>query len=182
MVGLRRCCCNLNLTFKHDDFGNKFAVFEVVLLNKESVFMSYSLSKKSGQYAVVIVNSIKFLQLWRNDSKGIHKEIAFGTPVSWINDYKYEKAEKGFSYKYTNPVPLAYISCFENRIGAKKHQCVGFTNGVTRTIWLLSNGCKEFPVECELSEASALYNLAGVANSKFYTLEELSKIHINNPQ
>ena len=118
----------MNLTFKYDDFGNDFAVFEVALPNKESVFMSYGLSEKSGQYSVVIVDSIKFLQLWRSDSKGIHNEIALGTPATWINDYKYGKAEKGFSYGYTNPVPLAYISYFDNTAGVKKHQSISFTN------------------------------------------------------
>lgn len=37
-----------------------------------------------------------------------------------------------------------------------------FTNGVTRTIFLLASGVSEFPVKCAVSSAKLLWELAGV--------------------
>ncbi|MFC0134355.1 plasmid fertility inhibition factor family protein [Massilia eurypsychrophila] len=38
---------------------------------------------------------------------------------------------------------------------------LNFTNGITRTIYLLANGVKQFPVLCERHSAELLVQLAG---------------------
>src|ERR671939_328299 len=79
----------------------------------------------------------------------------FSVPLrGWREDYKYNDAVRGFSYGFTNPVPLAWVAYSEIillsvtykflRFGRQEHRehvrYVSFINGITRTIWLLSHG------------------------------------------
>jgi len=77
-------------------------------------------------------------------------------------DRKLHYAERGFSYGIENPVPLANVVCYERTeeipIYRKKYlifkrlvkiqeeffDYVALTNGITRTIWLISAWCKIF--------------------------------------
>jgi hypothetical protein len=95
----------------------------------------------------------------------------------------------GFSYGIDNPVPLAFVShgtatrtnvshkflWFGKQELLEQFHYVGFTNGVTRTIWLLSQGCKAFPIECEMPGAIELHRIAAIPGTPFYTIDELSK-------
>ena len=50
---------------------------------------------------------------------------------------------------------------------------VHIEGGLTRTIWLLSNGATSFPVVCETSAAERLFELAGQERSDFRSVKEL---------
>jgi hypothetical protein len=82
---------------------------------------------------IVIVNSDDFYKEWT------------GKTVEYclINDdwehKKYVDATGGFSKGIINPVPIALIGCSD---------VISFTNGITRTKWLIRNGALYFPVEC----------------------------------
>jgi hypothetical protein len=137
----------------------------------------------------VMVEARKFLNLWRADPYKEHQEIAEGTPATWRQDYKYKHAVKGFSYGFTNPVPLPEIGYAEEdirsvtstflRFGRKEHtrhvRFVSFLDGLTRTIWLLSHGCNAFPVECLMSSAPNLHRAAGVAGTQVFTVREVQE-------
>jgi hypothetical protein len=140
------------------------------------------------QNGVVIVDSGRFLDLWRKDTYSGHQELSHGSPQTWINDRKYPEQEKYFSYGRDNPVPLALVLC---QIGTKpvgvhkllflargehkeKARYVTFRDGITRTIWLLTNGCKAFPVECEMPGAKYLHQIAAVVGTDLFTVEELT--------
>ncbi|WP_215730294.1 plasmid fertility inhibition factor family protein [Alkalispirochaeta alkalica] len=141
---------------------------------------------KSG---VVIVDAEKFLGLWRNEPYSIHSAEANGNPQTWPNDRKYGAAAEGFSFGHDNPVPLAYVShdiatrtivsykflWFGKSVRYEKFHHVGFTNGVTRTIWLLTQGCMAFPIECEMPGARELHRVAAAPNTHFYTVDELAE-------
>jgi hypothetical protein len=59
-------------------------------------------------------------------------------------------------------------------VTARKGQpWLGFTNGITRTIWLLANGAKVFPVECALKKSDELQDLTGVPGGRLVVLSEL---------
>ena len=146
---------------------------------------------------VVIVDARKFLQLWRADPYKHHWEIAQGNPRTWRHDYKFKHAVKGFSYGFKNPVPLPEIGYAEVdilsvtykflRFGRKEHirraRFVSFINGITRTIWLLSHGCRAFPVECPMPEAINLHRAASVAGTKVFTVRDVQQrlIPVNHP-
>lgn len=167
------------------------AVFCIPTAKKGAVFMraerpNYNADRK----AVVEVEAERFLALWRQPLSS-NRDIALGDPSTWPSDYKYKWAEDGFAGGAESPVPLAEVSCgratsdlIERRrhlffftkevvIARKGLPWLGFTNGITRTIWLLANGAKAFPVECELNEAAMLQELAGVPGGRPVVLSEL---------
>ncbi|MRD74146.1 hypothetical protein GH865_12945 [Rhodocyclus tenuis] len=141
-------------------------------------------------FGIVIVDAQKFLRLWRADPHGRHRAEANGTPESWPNDRKYSDAVKGFSHGRENPVPLADVSYGKAirtsvtykflRFGRSERQeeveYVAFTNGITRTIWLLTNGCMAFPVMCGISCARELFGAAAAEGTSFYSLSELAEV------
>jgi hypothetical protein len=137
----------------------------------------------SQDSSIVWVEAEKFLKLWRNEDYGIHEDVSHGTPETWRKDYKFHEAERGFKSALNNPnnpVPLAHISCnehlLENPIYAKRlfffRRITGYTkqrnvyvsyiDGITRSIWLMANGCKEFPIQCLKNESDLLHQHAGV--------------------
>ncbi|MDD4506185.1 MAG: hypothetical protein PHE60_07435 [Sulfurospirillaceae bacterium] len=163
-------------------------IFTVPLMDRDPVYMSFDLRPHmSDTWAAVIVDSTKFLDLWRNEHYSVHREFSMGNPDIWRHDKKYPDAEIGFQMGLENPVPLAYVSFkiaiqnsinykflwFGKTITSEMLPSVGFTNGITRTIWLLSNEAKSFPIKCELPGAEELNKYAGVAGGKVLRISEL---------
>jgi hypothetical protein len=172
-------------------FGARLAVFEVDLPSRSPIYMSFELHEHMGEHsAVAFVDAGRFLELWRNEPYPIHSEQSFGNPNIWRADRKFHFAEKGFAEGRTNPVPLAYVSFgldervvefyrflwFGRSESKVKVPYVGFTNGITRTIWLLANGCRSFPIECELPRAQDLVQYAGTQGATLQTVESLLKL------
>lgn len=120
---------------------------------------------------VVEVDAKRFVEFWRNTIDPNHYELANGNILTWRKDKKYSKAEEGFSHGEINPVPLAIVNCstFAN---AKAH--INFSNGITRTIYLLTQNVERFPVECVyFSNAKLLHEIAGFSDGRFMSVEEL---------
>ncbi|MCK9386647.1 MAG: hypothetical protein M0Q15_18710 [Nevskia sp.] len=145
---------------------------------------------RKKNFGIVIVDAQKFLRLWRADPYGLHRAEANGTPETWPNDYKYDRAVDGFSHGRENPVPLADVSygkairtsvtykflrfCRNERQDEVEY--VAFTNGITRTIWLLTQGCVAFPVKCGMSCARELFGAAAAEGTSFHLLGELAEV------
>ena len=144
------------------------------------------------EFSVVEVDAGYFLEMWRNDTYEAHLDVSQGNPKTWVQDRKFPKAEKGFSYGETNPVPLAMLTCairdlkkdvwqrrllfFREYMGAqvyKRVPYVTFSNGITRTIWLLTYGAEYFPVMCGTSNAELLQLMAGRPEGKPKTIRAL---------
>lgn len=157
-------------------------VFSVPLPDRDPVFMSMNIAEDGQeQHAAVIVDAQRFLALWRADPYGYHKHEAHGTPETWPSDYKYMEAADGFAPGREDPVPLAEVNLnhhidtivsykflrFGKTVRKERLDCVTFSNGITRTIWLLSHHCAAFPVECDLRSAPELFKLAGAAGTSF---------------
>lgn len=171
-------------------------LFQVPTQNGD-VFMCATRSDyNSEQRAIVVVDAERFLQLWRRPG-GSHDDIAHQDPATWPSDYKYDRAITGFSRGETDPVPLALVHCYEEaesfgiyrrrfyffrqvvRTATRMRTTLSFTNGITRTIWLLTEGAKEFPVECDIKSAALLEALAGVPGCRYQTFEELIPEHFD---
>lgn len=170
---------NYNIKDNPSDF-RKMVVFEVLISKGRTVYMSASETNyENDNRAIVIVNAKKFLDLWKNDPHSEHHKIANGNPATWRRDKKYLDAERGFGYGESNPVPLANASFFEANPIVSSRQYIRFTNGVTRTIWLLTNDCLEFPVECSLSGgAEGLYKAIGTNGTSFNTVADILKLSL----
>lgn len=138
--------------------GRNYDVYQVPLPGRSPVFMSFARMPPPHVHAVVVVDSFKFLALWKNQPGNGKNGFAFGNPASWRSDRKFDDAESGFSKGLDNPVPLADCSCMIER--GVPYVSV---SGVTRTIWLLANGCAAFPIQCSASEAGLLASLAAAS-------------------
>jgi len=154
------------------------AVFEVGLRDGRTVHMHASLPHEGDYFVVVLVDADRFLRLWRQPVSS-HPSVAHQDPETWPSDYKYKYAVEGYSFGLDNPVPLAQVSCRRspcNVLGNRRSffflrtravlahagdPCLTFINGITRTIYLLSNGAKCFPILCESRSADLLVELAG---------------------
>ncbi|MGA3983437.1 plasmid fertility inhibition factor family protein [Ralstonia nicotianae] len=151
------------------------AVFRVETATQGSVFMSMHASKV---HAVVEVNAARLLALWRHPQTRL-AELAFGDAYSWPQDRKYLAVGPCFAEGASNPVPLAEVRCYPRRESrgawapwrprvapADERAVFDFVDGATRTIWLLANGARMFPVSCEADQAPLLFELAGAAGGR----------------
>jgi hypothetical protein len=166
------------------------AIFSVPLRDREPAFMSVAETPYENEHrGVVMVDARKFLKLWRADPYQTHQDIAWGNPHTWRQDRKFPAAAESFSYGIKNPVPLAQVEYAEVKIlsvsykflrfGRKEHvrhvRYLSFINGITRTIWLLSHGCRAFPVECRMPEAINLHRAASVAGTRVFTVRDVQQ-------
>ena len=145
-------------------------VFTILTDNDNPVYMrcirSYAMNTER---AIVILDSKKFLSNWKNDPNPVAPELSKGTRDTWINDRKYPDAALGFKQGVNNPVPLAKIVFHESLHSSY----INFTDGITRTIWLLSNGVTAFPVECSTQEAEKLSLAAGFNPGEYLIVTDL---------
>lgn len=165
------------------------AVFKIPT-SRGDVFMSEQRSNyMNAERAVVEVDAEKFLRLWREPFSS-HPEVACGNPETWPLDSKFHWPNDHFAEGIKNPVPLAQVSVRivseQTPLGRRKpfflrslasaetteSPSLNFTDGITRTIWLLTFGAKSFPVECSTAEAPLLQKLAGTG-SRYRTVDEL---------
>lgn len=158
------------------------ATFEVMLESGRTVHMQAQLPHEEDYFVVVMVDAGRFVELWRQPLSR-NRDVALNTPETWPQDYKYGGAVDGFSHGAENPVPLAEVSCWRSTSDIVEYEshfyffkrkvvvaragdpCLSFVNGITRTIYLLANGAKSFPVLCERRAADLLVELAGCKNS-----------------
>lgn len=143
------------------------AVYSVQLPGEREVFMRVERKDYGNdRRGVVVVDAERFLALIPrapiDDSHWFHQP-------DFRKDYKFGKAEVGFSCGEANPVPLAEVSYELYRGGYG----VAFTNGITRTLWLLANHAVAFPVECPASQAGDLYDAAGLQGIEPITVHSL---------
>lgn len=160
------------------------AVFAVETASKGTVYMSQGRGRAS--LSVVEVDAERLLKLWR-DAGIAETYLAHGDVASWRADRKYRSVDACYSSGRGNPVPLAFVSCGEaqspstvwkwrgGRVERQSHTRIvfGFSDGITRTIWLLANGAKVFPVLCSSRDAARLKALAGAIGGGSSAVDDL---------
>jgi hypothetical protein len=137
-----------------------------------------TLRHDANNKVVVDVDADRFLALWRAHPESGTYDVACGDASTWPLDHKWHYAADGFAPGRVNPVPTALVWCDRayKRVPApiwppywgrgtifKALDCwgVGFTDGVTRTIWLLAHQAVSFPVTISEQSAHLLQELAG---------------------
>jgi plasmid fertility inhibition factor len=134
--------------------GNR-AVWRVTVTGQHDRFMSAELGLTEDTTFVVHVNADAFYLAWlAADSNRQRRSDACVLRSAMPRDYKFHRAVAGFSHGIKNPVPLALPGAF--RLGNSVH--IGFTNGITRTFWLLANNASTFPVKVYGRESAELLN------------------------
>lgn len=170
------------------------AVFQIPTTKGDVFMFEERTNYLNDERAIVEVDAERFLALWRHPFSS-HSEIAAGNPETWPNDSKFHMSDKHFAEGILNPVPLADISVRITttrtpvwrkkfflwkeleRIEVTELPALSFSDGVTRTIWLLSFGAKHFPVKCSIKEAPLLQALAGIPGGRFRSVDELIPKH-----
>jgi len=169
---------------RHKTPSGRIFVFAVRVTQGEVFMKAEAMPSMNEERAVVHVDAQTLVRLWRRDPSALHREWAFGNDESWRADRKFPKAVDGFSYGEEKPVPLANVFCetiapdrtlLQRALGLPSPMYVGATNGITRTIWLLANGCTTFPIECSMGGALELYRLAGISNTAPRSIEALTE-------
>lgn len=140
--------------------------------NAGPVYMSGPVEAEDANAKTVIVDAERFLMLWQRHP---HAE-APPDRESCFGDYKFKDAEAGFARGIASPVPLADVVVMDTTIfrseppwwkrllvrgPSEPRWGVRFTNGITRTKYLLAHGASSFPLSCDLQSAALLESLAG---------------------
>ncbi|WP_318441773.1 plasmid fertility inhibition factor family protein [Photobacterium leiognathi] len=178
---------------KRNFWGDWFFVFNVTvdrgIEKMKCVALDESIDDKNRN--IVLVDRYRFEDLWFKLGKREHVQnynpesgdkqanLARCTKKDWLGCAKYGTAVQVFSDTENNPVPLA---SFVSTSGVHcSRGCWVKTNGfgvdnLTRLIWLLANGAKEFPVVVNSYESALIvHDLIGVKGSKVYTAKDLHK-------
>lgn len=160
----------VQLAMKKFRWGVACAIYSVETKKKGTVYMRMDWANfNNDRRCVVVVDAQRFIAAWR---AYVDEPLAFQDEDGWRADYKFDKAEDGFSHGADNPVPLANVGVLSPG-GKRTAPCVSFTNGITRTIWLLANGASSFPVYCGESDAASLHAMAGAEGFPVVTVQEL---------
>lgn len=124
---------------------NEYLIFRMMTKENKAVYMRYPQHFENIQdkeSTIVIVESQKFLPLWQKSPFSVDRDVSSGDEIKWRKDYKFHHAENGFAKGKESPVPLADINV---HVRGNEVSC-SFNDGMTRTIWLLANEVKAFPI------------------------------------
>lgn len=134
------------------------AVWRVPVPGEDDRFMSAKSGGIDREKFVVQVDTELFYRTWLAGTSAWGKRDSADCVLrsEMPGDYKYPHAVSGFSQGRDNPVPLAEVNAW--RDGSKVR--VGFTNGITRTFWLIANRAPAFPVEVRGRQAAELLHRA----------------------
>jgi hypothetical protein len=165
--------------------------FQVATKRKGNVYM-LATTELMG-YSILIVDTSRLLKAWRANldtpiqgplqvlidplvrkfggpyaAYGRDKWLPYQSRVGMTRDYKFHHAENGFSRGLGDPVPLAELGS-----GRYPGRSVDFSNGVTRTIWLIANEASFFPVLVRSNDAENVFALAGALGTAVLDLNSL---------
>ena len=124
---------------------DRYIIFRMKTRDQKAVYMRYPQHFENianQENMIVIVEAQKFLPLWQRSPYAVDKNTCAGDESKWRKDYKFHLAENGFAKSMDSPVPLADVNV---HIKDGEISC-SLNDGMTRTLWLLANGIKEFPV------------------------------------
>jgi len=167
-------CGIFSIERDYGGFGDRICTFSVALRDGKNAWMKISLRYDSDKW-VVVVRRRPFLDAWARSRQ--ERQLSTGDEAAWRDDYKFHCAEKGFSHGRDNPVQLAWCGAhYELDRGLPVlHTC--FTDGITRTIWLLANGAESFPVSVSSEEsARLLFRGAGDRKTRPFSVEYLQSL------
>jgi len=106
---------------------------------------------------VVHVRASAFHRAWLATGRALNQPCP--RRDRFAQDRKFHWAISGFSQGIENPVPLAEVTATDWQ---GKRQ-IAFTNGITRTLWLLAHDVPAFPVQCWTEdEAVRVFEVAGL--------------------
>lgn len=170
---------NLNWDIDYEFSFNTFypvnlqILFKIPIKDDRQVYMKHFLDI-NAQGFIIIIDTKKFIRTWRksrNDPRIPNYHI--GNEELWRADYKFHYPEESFQLGKENPVPIATeIHC----VGQYPNCNISFSDGITRTIWLLANEAEYFPIVArDINSATSFQLNAGRDNCSIYPCEGLTE-------
>lgn len=150
-------------------------IWSVPLSGRDPVYMTAARSNyRNDRRFVVFVKARHFYAHWRaalmlDPARRYGGGDVRGAPQRFEDierDRKYAGQDRIWAKGLDAPVPLAKPVCNE-------YQHVDFTDGITRTLWLIRNGAAIFPVEAGWHDYEALHELVGVEDMPPESIEAL---------
>ena len=137
--------------------GNREPIWRINTPRRD-VFMSLPIWARDDDL-VVHVHSLPFHRAWL--ASGLTFPDSCPLQADLTKDRKYPLAEDGFAGGELLPVPIADVSLWPDLNGG----ILRFSDGVTRTLWLIANEAETFPVLCSDREsADTLSKIAGIGS------------------
>lgn len=121
-------------------------VWKIPVPNQANVYMS-----GSPLDHVVYVRAEAFYRAWLRMGPWDYQVCPF--LESMRQDRKYHHAASCFKNNFNSPVPLAMVNLHGQ---SSDGVAISFTDGITRSLWLLSNHVDVFPIACESAETAQL--------------------------
>lgn len=141
---------------------SRHPTWRIKVPGREDVYMCRPHDTDDGY--VILVDALKFNIGWLQAGPGLDDSCKLRRHMP--ADYKFQSAVTGFAAGIENPVPLARVSYLEwgRRAGIR------FSNGMTRSFWLLAHDAPAFPVfiGCHYS-IDKIHGMAGLAEPKLVT-------------
>lgn len=161
--------------------NHKQAVWRIILSQTDARYMAINFGCIDNEFYVVHVDAKWFYYYWLKSSLA-RMQLQRFTGCLLIedmpNDYKFNKAVGGFEHRISSPVPLAHVFADIDIKG----QYIGFVNGITRTMWLLVNGAKSFPIQVHGKDpAEHLYAFAGIGEPPQTFADLKAKYSVKHP-
>ena len=118
--------------------------FAIPLQDGRIVYMYEDFDSTDLNGFIILLDTQLFIKVWQNLPDTFQtKDFQHSNKSEWVsieNNPNITITNRCFSHGKDNPVPLAWVSCENFSDGFY------WTNGITRTIWLLSNNAKYIPV------------------------------------
>lgn len=160
--------------------------------NRGAVFMCVDdVAWSPDKRYVVMVDSGRLSQVWRQELGNGATGFEWEQPSTWSKDQKYARADAEMPNAEGDPVALAKARCRAVKVPAavsvsslrrllgigvptEDKPEITLDDGITRTLWLVRNGARAFPMECaEKQDAELLAEVAGVPGSRVRTVATL---------
>ncbi|MBQ9620130.1 MAG: hypothetical protein IJR44_06525 [Neisseriaceae bacterium] len=136
---------NIEYDFYHN-YMNSYIRFAIPLEDGRVVYMCERFERGSAEIDahIVLLDTQKFINIWRHmPDTDQYQGIQKGNKSIWLspktNRY-IAMTNSHFADGKNNPVPLAWLNCSNLADGFY------WTNGMTRTMWLLSYNAKFIPI------------------------------------
>lgn len=133
--------------------GMTAIVWRIILPHLKPVFLTLRDGEWGNDTHIVTVNARRFYAIWLRRALAWDRQSqAPPLPDKIPADRKYRFAQQGFAASAKSPVPLSKVHIFHTKWG----DSFSFTDGITRTLWLIANEAPVFPISTESSKDACL--------------------------
>jgi hypothetical protein len=169
--------------------GGKPYLLLDVKTRRGAVFLCLENAERSaGTRHIAVVDCAKLAQVWRQDL-GYREGFDWERPTTWSRDKHFASVDRELPNGETDPIAVARASARELQVAADSQPWrrliglrpptrpeleISLRDGIFSTLWLLCNGARSLPLECDTrSEAELLQRWIGAPGATVHSLAAL---------